>query len=51
MSRRLQRIKQLDPRARLQIMQILDACIKREELKQRIGAARRQELSVRSRAS
>lgn len=36
MQRRLQRIEKLDPKARRQIIQLLDAFIEREELKQQI---------------
>ena len=36
--RRLQRIEQLDPKAKRQITQLLDTFIEREELKQRVNA-------------
>jgi transcriptional regulator with XRE-family HTH domain len=38
LQRRLQRIEKLDPKARRQIIQLLDAFIEREELKQRIDS-------------
>ncbi len=38
LQRRLQRIEQLDPKARRQITQLLDTFIEREELKQRLNA-------------
>lgn len=37
LQRRLRRIEKLDPKARRQIIQLLDAFIEREELNQRIG--------------
>ena len=36
--RRLQRIEQLDPKAKRQITQLLDTFIEREDLKQRVSA-------------